>query len=213
MSAISYIVSTPWGLDRPPRALIQEANVVAVPWILVTVLVALLFAGLAVRAALPRRGDDGVDQEDEAGGGPLAPLQQAAWWTLAAGAAFTAAVVAAIARNGAQAFWTDAGVRLPVTGLMLAALVASLVPMLVARRRAKSRVLVDERDLEILARAPRVQGAAALVCLALWTVALMETFRSEGQVPMAFVVLVFWSCLLAHALALPVGILLGYRRR
>jgi uncharacterized membrane protein len=104
-------------------------------------------------------------------------------------------------------------VRLPVTALMLAALVASLVPMLVARRRVTSRVLVDERDLEILARAPRVQGAAVLVCLALWTVALMEAFRAAGQVPMAFVVLVFWSCLVGHALALPVGILVGYRRR
>jgi hypothetical protein len=37
--------------------------------------------------------------------------------------------------------------------------------------------------------------------------------RAAGQVPMPFVVLVFWSCLLAHALALPVGILLGYRKR
>jgi hypothetical protein len=188
-----------------------EANVMAIPWIAVTVLVALLFAALAVRAALPRRGD--ADEGAEPGGMPLAPLQRVAWWTLAAGAVFAAAVVAAIARYGAQAFWTDAGVRLPVTALMLAALVASLVPTVVARRRAKSRVLVDERDLEILARAPRVQGAAAIVCLALWTVALMETFRAAGQVPMAFVVLVFWSCLLAHALALPVGNLLGYRRR
>jgi hypothetical protein len=96
---------------------------------------------------------------------------------------------------------------------MLGALVVSLVPMLVARGRGRGRVLVDERDLEILARAPRVQGAVALVCLALWTVALMVTFRAAGQVPMPFVVLVFWSCLLSHALALPVGILLGYRRR
>jgi hypothetical protein len=129
------------------------------------------------------------------------------------GAVLAAVAISTIARYGVRAFWMDAEVRLPVTALMLCALVASLVPMLVARRRVTNRVLVDERDLEILAKAPRVQGAAALVCLALWTVALMETFDAAGQVPMPFIVLAFWSCLLSHALALPVGILLGYRRR
>jgi len=186
----------------------------AFPWIAAAVLVALVFAALAARAALPPRDPAGTDESAEAAGGvPLAPLQRAAWQTLVTGGAFAAAAVWVIARNGVQTFWTDADVRLPVTALMLAALVASLVPMLVARRRAGGRVLVDERDLEVLARAPRVQGAAAIVCLALWTVALMESFRAAGQVPMVFVVLVFWSCLLVHALALPVGILLGYGRR
>jgi len=40
-----------------------------------------------------------------------------------------------------------------------------------------------------------------------------EIFHAAGQVPVAFVVQVCWSCLLVHALALPVGILLGCRRR
>jgi hypothetical protein len=184
------------------------------PWIATAVLVALVFTALAARAALPRRQGGGAEESAEAGDEiPPAPLQRAARWTLAAGAALAAAVIGTILRYGAQAFWTDASVRLPVTALMLAALGASLFPMLVARRRAASHVLVDERDLEILARAPRVQSAAVLVCLALWTVALMETFHAEGQVPIALIVLVFWSCLLVHALALPVGILVGYRRR
>jgi len=68
-------------------------------------------------------------------------------------------------------------VRLPATALMLGGLIACLAPMIVARRRITARgVVVDERDLEILA-------------------------------------LVFWSCALVYSLALPVGILLGYRRR
>jgi hypothetical protein len=184
------------------------------PWIAAALLVALAFTALAARAALPSRDEQtAADGADALGSVPLAPLQRAAWWTLVAGAVLAATAIGTIVRHGVQAFWMDEAVRLPVTALMLGALVASLVPMLVARRRMTSRVLVDERDLEILAKAPRVQGAAALVCLALWTVVLMETFHSAGQVPMPFVVLVFWSCLLSHALALPVGIVVGYRRR
>jgi len=185
------------------------------PWITLAVLTALVFTALAARAAVPARArEQAEDGGEDASGTPLAPLQKVAWWTLGAGVAFVAAVVALILRHGVAAWWEEASVRLPVTALMLAALVASLAPMIVARRRVTARgVAVDERDLEILARAPRVQGAAAIVCLALWTVALMETFHAEGQVPVAFLFLVFWSCLLAHALALPVGILLGYRRR
>ena len=71
----------------------------------------------------------------------------------------------------------------------------------------------DERDLETLARAPCVQGASVLACLAICTAALMEAFHAQGQVPTAFLALVFWSCALVYSLALPVGILLGYRRR
>jgi uncharacterized membrane-anchored protein len=184
------------------------------PWIAVAVLAALVFTAFAARAALPPRAEAGTEGDPEAAGAvPLAPLQRAAWMTLVSSGAFAVAAVWVIAKHGAQVFLADENVRLPVTALMLAALVASLVPELLARRRAGGRVLVDERDLEVLARAPRVQGAAALVCLALWTAALMVTFRAAGQVPMPFVVLVFWSCLLVHALALPVGILLGYRRR
>ena len=135
------------------------------------------------------------------------------WIAAAALVALVFAALAVLPSGGPRGADEDADFRLPVTALMLAALVASLVPALVARRRVTSRVVVDERDLAILARAPRVQGAAVIVCLALWTAALMEIFHAAGQVPVAFVVLVCWSCLLVHALALPVGILLGYRRR
>ena len=36
---------------------------------------------------------------------------------------------------------------------------------------------------------------------------------SAALVALVFVVLVCWSCLVVYALALPVGILVGYRRR
>jgi len=185
------------------------------PWFTLAVLTALVFTALAARAAMPDRApEQAVDGTEDAAGAPLAPLQRVAWWTLGAGTAFVAAVVALILRHGVSAYWEDASVRLPVTALMLGGLIACLAPMIVARRRATARgVAVDERDLEILARAPRVRGASVLVCLALWTAALMEAFRAQGQVPTAFLALVFWSCTLVYALALPVGIPLGYRRR
>jgi len=100
---------------------------------------------------------------------------------------------------------------------MIGALVVSGVPtlvILVASRRVTARAVVaDERDLAILTRAPRIQGVAMLVCNGLWAAGLMVAYRVPGQVPVPFLVLMFWSCLLVYALTLPVGILLGYRRR
>jgi hypothetical protein len=186
----------------------------ALRWVVAAVLVALAFTALAARAALSRREPRAAGVGEDVGGDlPPTPLQRVAWWTLAAGIVFAAAVVGALATFGVRRFLEDAGVRLPVTGLMLATIASSLAPMILARRGVKSGALVDERDLEILGRAPRVQGGAVLVCQALWTAAFMEVFRTEGTVPMAFVVVACWSCFVVHALALPVGILLGYRRR
>jgi len=207
MSCFSYIT------QRRGKATLFRMS--SFPWLALAVLTALVFTALAARAAMPARAPEQAgDGGGDASGAPLAPLQRAAWWTLGAGVAFVAAVVALILRHGVAAWWEEASVRLPVTALMLGALIACLAPMIVARRRVTARgVAVDERDLEILARAPRVQGASVLVCLALWTAALMEAFRAPGQVPTAFLALECWSCLLVYSLALPVGILLGYRRR
>jgi len=182
------------------------------PSIALAILIALAALAFALRAAVPARPAEDALQSGEPV--PLAPLQRVSWWTLAAGLAFAVAATVVIAGKGVETWWTVDAVRLPVTGLMLAALLASLAPMTLARRNAASRgVLVDERDLEILRRAPSVQGAATLVRLALWTVVLMESFHAAGSVPVPFLVLVNWSCLVVYALALPVGILIGYWRR
>jgi len=184
----------------------------AIPWFALGVLAALIFFALALRAARPAR--PAADSSGAAVPLPPTPLQRAARWTLAAGLVLAGTALALIARLGVDAWWNDDSVRLRVTLLMVAALVASAAPMAAARRSETARgILVDERDLQILGRAPSVQGGAVLVCLALWTIALMQTFHDQGQVPMPFLVLLCWSCLLVYALALPAGILLGYWRR
>jgi uncharacterized membrane protein len=79
-------------------------------------------------------------------------------------------------------------------------------------RTDQSRVMIDERDKAILERAPTVQAQAMVVSVAAWAIILTEVYWETGQVPVAFLVLIFWSCLLVSAMALPMGVLIGYRR-
>jgi hypothetical protein len=53
---------------------------------------------------------------------------------------------------------------------------------------------------------------AVLVTVAIWMVGLQERYSEAGAVPVVWLMLVFWSCVVASVLALPLGILLGYRR-
>ncbi len=63
-----------------------------------------------------------------------------------------------------------------------------------------------------LARASLAQSVAMLLTLAVWVVGVTETFRATHLVPSVHLYLLFWSCVIANLAALPVGILLGYRR-
>jgi hypothetical protein len=51
-----------------------------------------------------------------------------------------------------------------------------------------------------------------LVTLALWVVGLQQAFWGVDAVPIVYLYLVFWSVPMVKALALPVGVLMGYRR-
>jgi ABC-type proline/glycine betaine transport system permease subunit len=51
-----------------------------------------------------------------------------------------------------------------------------------------------------------------ILTLALWVVGLQQTYWEQGGVPLVHLYLVFWSVLLVKAMALPVGVLVGYRR-
>jgi hypothetical protein len=51
-----------------------------------------------------------------------------------------------------------------------------------------------------------------VVSVAAWSIILTEAYWEAGQVPVAFLTLIFWSCLLVSTMALPVGVLIGYRR-
>ena len=59
---------------------------------------------------------------------------------------------------------------------------------------------------------PLAEGGPMIVTLAAWLIGLQEVFWAVGQVPAVYLYLIFWSVLLVKGLALPVGILVGFRR-
>ena len=145
---------------------------------------------------------------------PATPLQKVAGWSLGVGLLLGLAAAAIVVVNGPQRWYDDDAIRITVTMLLLAVLmiVAGASSWLGAQAKREDGVL-DERDKAILERAPAVQGVAMLLTLAVWMVGLIEHFHEAGAVPLLYLYLVFWSCLLVDVLALPLGVLIGYRRR
>lgn len=144
---------------------------------------------------------------------PDTPLQRTSRLSLGAGLVLAAMAGGLVAVHGPEATFSDDDVRILFTALLMGVLAvlggASIRLKLQASRGGSA---LDERDQAILDRAPAVQGAGTIITLALWVVGLMERFHEAGAVPMAYVILLFWSCLVIHLLGLPVGILVGYRR-
>jgi len=142
---------------------------------------------------------------------PMTPLQKRAWVGLAIGAAVSTALVVLFVVRGTPLISQDKTLRLTSWALMLAG--GTLWGALLWFMRAREReAQLDERDRSILAGAPAVQSGAVLVVMALWTVTLTEIYWERGVVPLDYLSLIFFSCLITHLVALPAGILLGYRR-
>ena len=144
---------------------------------------------------------------------PRTELQRLAGWSLLAASAFAAMAAAVVVTYGPQVFYENDRVRLTVTGLILCALaVFAFVNARAGLWMKKDDGHLDERDRAILAGASSGQAAAMLVTLAAWGVALTETYHAAGHVPMVFLFLIFWSCLLMSLLAWLGGVVIGYRR-
>ncbi len=145
---------------------------------------------------------------------PLTRLQKLAGWSLLAGLVLAGSAGAIVVTYGPQTTYDTDTLRLTFTFLVLATLIALLAMLLVAKSWAnRGDGTLDERDQAILDRAPVAQAPAMLVTLAVWMVGLTESFRDPGAVPTFYMYLVFWSVIVIDMLALPVGVLLGYRRR
>jgi hypothetical protein len=140
---------------------------------------------------------------------PQTPLQRAAWRGLVLGVLVTLALVAVLALTGPDGFAADGRVRGAVYGL----LIIGAIPVLRLSRAARpgSTGYADERDRAILARAPVAQVPAMIAVLAAWTVILTERYWTTGEVPVVFLALILWSCVFVAIVALPLGILMGYR--
>ena len=85
----------------------------------------------------------------------MAPMQKRAWWGLALGLVFGISfIVVFFAMGGVEEFDVNASFRIIVDILAIAALVVNLVVVNIPLRNPK---LADERDLQIVKWAPRVQ--------------------------------------------------------
>ncbi|MHC5210920.1 MAG: hypothetical protein ACYTG2_09405 [Planctomycetota bacterium] len=144
---------------------------------------------------------------------PTAPLQRLVRWSLVLGPLPLLAAAGVVWWFGPAAYDQDVTARLSVTGLLLLSMCTLVTPHLFAgiwctRDSGK----MDERDRSILSRAPAGQAAAMMVLLAVWMVALQESFRGEPGIPGVFLHLMFWSCLLVGLMGSHVGMLIAYRR-
>jgi len=144
---------------------------------------------------------------------PATPLQRLARRSLGLGLALGAAAAALVVALGPERLFAETPFRLGFTALVLAVLgVLAFLSVRAWTWARREDGTLDERDRGILGSAHSVQAAAMLVTLAAWMIGLQETYREAGAIPVAWLMLVFWSCVVANVLALPLGILLGYRR-
>jgi high-affinity Fe2+/Pb2+ permease len=165
----------------------------------------LAIAGRAGRATSPPLPPD-VDL-------PRTALQRLAARGLVAGALLAAAAGAMVGVYGPERLNREDGPRLVFTVLLLAvAGVFLFVTMRVRTWARRGDGVLDERDRAILDRAPAYQATSMLVTIAIWMTGLIESYHDAGAVPLYYLYLVFWSCWIVDLLALPVGILVGYRR-
>jgi hypothetical protein len=140
----------------------------------------------------------------------MAPLQKRAFYSLVIGLVLTAVLIAVLVAQGdITAFENDANLRYIMYAVVVG--VPLCYGILVAPIMRKPR-LVDERDKRIIDRSSRAQWLAVIFSLVAWTLVLTEVYYDRGQVPVAFITLIFFSTLIVSTLAQSIGILIGYSR-
>jgi len=139
----------------------------------------------------------------------MAPLQKRAWWGLGTGLVFAVAfLLVFILMGGIETFDEDQNFRIIIDVLWIGGLVANLVIVNLALRKPG---MVDERDLRIVERTPRIQWLAVVFTLVAWTIALNEVYHDTG-IPALFMYVIFMSVLSVSTLTQSLGILIGYWR-
>ena len=140
----------------------------------------------------------------------MAPLQKRALYSLVIGLVLSIFLIAVFVVQGdVTALDKEPNLRL----IMYAVLIGvPLVYLILVNLTLRKPTQVDERDRLIIERASRTQWMAIIFSLAAWTIALTEVYRSQGQVPIVFLNLMFVSILIISTLAQSFGILTGYWR-
>lgn len=140
----------------------------------------------------------------------MAPLQKRAWLGLGIGVVTSAAILAVLIIKGATSFYDDNAMRWLITGLVVGMLVAWAV-ILAPSISGRGKALYDERDKAIIRRAQQVQLWGVIGLMVVWTIALTEVYWDQGQIPIVFPYLIFWSVMMVNMLSQSIGILIGYR--
>jgi len=138
----------------------------------------------------------------------MAPLQKRALYSFVIGLVLTIALIAVfVAQGDITAFERDSNLRF----IMYAVLIGvPLIYLILVNLTLRKPTQLDERDRLIIERSSRAQWLAVIFTLVVWTIALTEVYRDQGQVPIAFLKLIFTSTLIISALAQSLGILAGY---
>ena len=143
----------------------------------------------------------------------MAPLQRRALISLILGLVWMVLlVVLFVARGGVEEFTNDTTTRILISFLFVAMLMFSAFLGVPWKARSGRGVDIDERDLEILRRAPQIQLIAIMLTLAAWVVGLTEYYWDRGSVPIMWPYLMMFSTLVVSTLAQSLGVLIGYRR-
>lgn len=143
----------------------------------------------------------------------MTPQEKRAWYGLAIGIAWTLSMVAVFVMRGVTAFDEDVGMRVIVYILFAAGILAYVAMMYITGwRMSRDGVIQDERDKLILRRVPVYQMFAVLFTLAIWMVALTETYDEEGQIPIVFPYLIFESAIVVNIVFASAGTLIAYWR-
>jgi len=138
----------------------------------------------------------------------MAPLQKRALYSFVIGLVLTIVlIVVLVAQGDITAFERDPNLRL----IMYAVLIGvPLIYLILVNLTLRKPTQVDERDRLIIEKAVRAQWLAVIFTLVVWTIALTEIYRDQGQVPITFLKLIFTSTLIISTLAHSFGVLVGY---
>jgi uncharacterized membrane protein len=138
----------------------------------------------------------------------MAPLQKRALYSLVIGLVLTIIlIVVLVAQGDIAVFDSNQNLRLVMYVVFIGVPLINLILMDVSLRKPTQ---LDERDRLIMGKSVRTQWLAIIFSLVAWTITLTEIYRNEGQVPIAFLNLIFVSILIISTLAQSLGILLGY---
>jgi archaellum biogenesis protein FlaJ (TadC family) len=139
----------------------------------------------------------------------MAPLQKRALYSLIIGLVLTAILITVLLIQGdITAFENNENLRLVLYAVLVG---VPLIYLALVNSITYNSRKVDERDRLVIAKSGRAQWMAVIFTLAAWTITLTEVYHEQGNVPVAYLNLIFFSILIISTLAQSLGILLGYR--